>query len=139
MSETPERFSSIGRAVRSRIPVDAQGNFPVNRTLIAVLVFALALFNQALFWLLSVLLGGQGRPITAERFMLGSLALGAVLWVILVVAHVRVAGGCARKDALVIALTGGVLGFGLTPVSPGCALAAVALLAGWEARDIWRK
>jgi len=32
-------FSCSGCAIASRIPVDAQGNFPINRTLVAVLGF----------------------------------------------------------------------------------------------------
>lgn len=138
MSEAPERFSSIGAAVRSRIPVDAQGNFPINRTLIAVLAFALALFNQALFWLLAVLIQGQGRPVPAGRFLLGSISLGAVLWLILAVLQVRFTGGGRRGDWLVAGLTAGLLAVGIAGNSPGCALAATVLFTAWSARGLKR-
>ena len=135
MSEPRPRFSCTGSAIASRIPVDAQGNFPINRTLIAVLLFGLALFNQALFWLLAVLIQGQGRPVSAGRFLLASIGLGAALWLVLVVLQTRVTAGGRRNDWLMVALTGGLLGAGLVAVSPGCALAAVSLLTVWGARD----
>ena len=135
MSEPTPRFSCIGRAVASRIPVDAQGNFPINRTLIAVLAFALALFNQALFWLLAVLIRGQGRPVPADRFLFASIWLGAALWLILAFLQTRVTGGGRRTDWLMLGLTGGLLGAGVATVSPACALAAVGLLTAWGVRD----
>ena len=135
MSEPTPRFSCIGSAIARRIPVDAQGNFPINRTLIAVLAFGLALFNQALFWLLAVLIRGQGRPIPADRFLFASVGLGAALWLILVFLQTRVTGGGRRNDWLVLLLTGGLLGVGVGTVSPGCALMAVGLLTAWGARS----
>ncbi len=138
MSEQAERFSSIGAAVRSRIPVDAQGNFPINRTLIAVLAFALALFNQALFWLLAVLIQGQGRPVPAGRFLVASLGVGAALWIILVLLQVRFIGGGRRTDWLVTGLTGGLLAAGIAGTSPGCALAATGLFTAWASRGLKR-
>ncbi len=137
MSETPKRFSSIGAAVRSRIPVDAQGNFPINRTLIAVLAFALALFNQALFWLLAVLIQGQGRPVPAGRFLVASLGVGAALWLILVLLQVRFTDS-RRNDWLVTGLTGGLLAAGIAGTSPGCALAGTGLFTAWAARGLKR-
>jgi len=120
----------------SRIPVDAQGNFPINRTLIAVLGFGLALFNQALFWLLAVLIQGQGRPVPAGRFLFASIGLGAVLWLLLVVLQARATGGGRRNDWLVAGLTGALLVTGGVAASPGCALAGVILLTGWNIRDL---
>lgn len=136
MSEPNPRFSCIGSAVMSRIPVDAQGNFPINRTLIAVLGFGLALFNQALFWLLAVLIQGQGRPVPAGRFLLASIGLGAALWVLLALLQARVTGGSRRNDWLVAGLTGALLVEGVGATSPGCALAAVGLLTAWNVRDL---
>jgi hypothetical protein len=134
MSEMPQRFPSIGAAVRDRIQVDAQGNFPITRTLIAVLAFAVVLFNQGLFWLLAVLLHGQGRPIAAGRFLVASLGVGVALWAILVVLHFRFTGGARRNDNLVMILTGGLLIAGVTAASPGCALAATVAFTAWAAR-----
>ena len=139
MSKPDVRFSSIGSAIASRIPVDAQGNFPINRTLIAVLVFALALFHQALFWLLAVLVQGRGRPIPAGRFLLGSLGLGALLWLMLIILQMRVTRGGSRNDWLVAGLTGGLLATGVVTTSPGCVLAASGLLTAWGARGLLRK
>lgn len=139
MSEAPERVSSIGVAVRSRIPVDAQGNFPINRTLIAVLGFALAFFNQALFWLLAVLLAGQGRDIVAGRFLVASLVLGAALWFVLTVVQWRATGGGRATDWMVVALTGLLGAAGVASESPGCLIASVLLLTAWGSRGLIRK
>ena len=84
----------------------------------AVLIFGVALLNQALFWLLAVLLQGQERLVAAGRFWWASLGLGAVLWLILVIAHVRVTGGGSRKDLLVVMLTGVLIAAGLVAGSP---------------------
>lgn len=138
MSEVSKYFKSTGAAIRSRIPVDAQGNFPINRTLIAVLAFGLALFNQALFWLLAVLIEGQGRPVPAGRFLLASVILGALLWLILAVAQVRFTGPGKPMDWMVLASTGALLGAGMVMMSPGCALAATGLLTAWSARGLKR-
>jgi hypothetical protein len=134
MSERPDSFLSIGQAVRSRIPVDAQGNFPINRTLIAVLAFGVAVFNQGLFWLLAVLMAGRGQTVGAGRFVLASLGLGAVLWLVLVAVQARVTGGGSRRDWLVVCLTAVLLSFGWVATSPGCVVAAVGGLTLWSAR-----
>jgi hypothetical protein len=134
MSDPGKRFTGIGSAVASGIPVDAQGNFPVNRVLIAVLVFGFALFNQALCWLLAVLLHGRDQTVVADRFQWASLGLGGALWLLLVVVHVRVTGG-GRKDLPVIMLTGVLTAAGWVAVSPGCVLGAVLMLTAWSARD----
>lgn len=132
MSEPRGQFSSIGAAIASRIPVDAQGNFPVNRTLVAVLAFGLAFFNEALFWLLAHV----GREAVAGRFLLGSIGLGVVLWLTLVVVQVRVTGGANRAGWLVTVLTGGLVVTGVLMTTPACVLAGVGLLTAWSARGI---
>jgi hypothetical protein len=134
MSESRTRFTGIGNAVANRIPVDAQGNFPINRVLIAVLTFGVAFFNQGLFWLLAVLLQSQERLALAGRFLWASLGLGAALWAILLVVHLSVTGGGSRKDLLVVMLTGVVVAAGLVTASPGCVLGGVGLLTVWCAR-----
>ena len=134
MSESRPSFASIGSAAASHIRMDAQGNFPITRVLIAVLIFGVALLNQALFWLLAVLLQGQERLVAAGRFWWASLGLGAVLWLILVIAHVRVTGGGSRKDLLVVMLTGVLIAAGLVAGSPGCVLGGAGLLTLWCAR-----
>jgi len=129
-------FSCTACAVASRIPVNADGNFTINRMLITVLAFGLAIFNQALFWLLAVLLVGRDKPVVAERFVVGSLALGGVLWLILVIAQWRATGGGRLADWAVVVLTGLVGAAGVVAHSPGCMLAAVGLLTIWGVRGV---
>ena len=132
-------FSCTGCAIASRIPVDAQGNFPINRTLIAVLAGALIIFNQGLFWLLAVLLAGQGREVVAGRFLNPSLAVGGAMWLLLVIAQWRSTGGGRWTDWLVVQLTAVLLAFGVVTHSPGCVLASVVVLVAWAARGLRHK
>lgn len=139
MSESISPAESLGEAVARRISVDKQGNFPITGTLIAVLGYGLGVFNQALFWLLALILGGQGRAVPSGRFMQASLALGALLWLVLVVMQVRVTAGGRRVDLLAIMLTGCLVAAGQVTMSPGCVLAGVGLLVIWNLRGLRRK
>ncbi len=132
-------FSCTGCAIASRIPVSADGNFPINRTLIGVLALGLVFFNQALFWLLAVLLKGQGKTVVSERFLIGSLAVGGALWLVLAIAQWRATGGGRATDWLVIGVTGALGAAGVVAVSPGCMLAAVTLLAAWGVRGLGKR
>ncbi|TSJ78391.1 hypothetical protein [Rariglobus hedericola] len=116
--------------------MDAQGNFPITRTLIALLAFAVALFNQALFWLLAVLIHGQGRPVPAGRFLVASLGLGVALWLILLVLQFRFTGAGRRNDSLIMFFTGTLLIAGLIVTSPGFALAATVAFTAWATRGL---
>jgi hypothetical protein len=132
-------FSCTGCFLASRIRIDEKGNFPITRTLLAVLAGGLLFFNQALFWLLSVLLAGQGRTIVSKRFLVASLALGVALWLVLAVTQSRATGGGCRMDRLVVALTGGLAALGVWLASPGCVLGAVFLLGAWGSRGVKRR
>lgn len=132
-------FSCTACAIAARIPVDAEGNYPITRTLVAVLVAAVLFFNQVLFWLLTLSLFRQNRMIAAERFVFVSLALGGALWLVLVVAQWRATGGGNWTDRLVIALTGLLGAAGVFIGSPGSMVAAVGLLAVWGLRGLFRK
>lgn len=132
-------FSCIGCALASRVPVDEQGNFPINRTLIAVLLGGLVIFNQGLFWLLAWLLAGQGRQVVSDRFVVASLAVGGAMWFLLVVTQWRATGGGRWTDWLVVQLTAVLLAFGVVMQSPGCVLAAVITVVAWGARGLRHK
>ena len=121
--------------MRARIPVDAQGNFPINATLIATLATGVLFFNQLLFWLLAWILAGRGRDVTAHRCLLGSLVIGLVVWLILAWAQKWATGGGRLADWLIIALTGVLVGLGAAMETPACQAAGVALLIGWSARS----
>jgi hypothetical protein len=129
-------FSCTGCALAHRVPVDAQGNFPINRTLIAVLGVGLVVFNQMLFWLLAVLLAGRNREVPATRFLVASLAVGVAMWLLLVVAQWKATGGGRWTDWLVVVFTGALAGAGVTLASPGCLAASVLLLIAWGLRGL---
>lgn len=132
-------FSCTGCFIRSRIPVDSSGNFPINRTLIALLAGGLAFFNQALFWLLAILLSGQGREAVAGRFVVASLALGCALWQLLAILQWRTTGGGRWTDKLAVMFTGLICAAGVIIASPGCVVGAVFLLAAWGIRGLRKK
>jgi hypothetical protein len=132
-------FSCSGCFLASRILINESGNFPITRTLIAVLAGGLVFFNQGLFWLLAWLLEGQGRTLVAGRFLVASLALGAVLWLLLVAVQERATGGGRWTDRLIIVFTGMLVAAAVITKSPGCMLAAVVVLVGWGLRGLRRK
>lgn len=132
-------FSCTGCFLASRILIDESGNFPITRTLIAVLAGGLAFFNQGLFWLLAWLVSEQERAVVAGRFLVASLSLGGVLWLILVLLQWRATGGGRWTDRLVVTATGVLGGIGFMAQSPGCMIAAVVVLAGWGLRGLKRK
>jgi hypothetical protein len=111
-------YCCAGCALVARIPVDADGNFPVNTALIGALATGFVLFNQALFWGLSLLLAGEGRPDTARVFAWLSVAAGAVGWGMLLVQQVR-SRGVRATELLVGALTGGLVICGFVSAGDG--------------------
>ncbi|MFA6960177.1 MAG: hypothetical protein WC205_05445 [Opitutaceae bacterium] len=132
-------YSCTGCAVAGSVPVDAQGNFPVNGPLIAVLVGGVAFFNQVIIWPLSVMLLRQGKDSTAGHLVTASLAIGLVLWLALVVVQWRVTGGGRRADWLVVVFTALLAVCGLILHSPGCMVEGTALLMVWGARGLLYK
>lgn len=129
-------FSCSGCLVAGRLKVDAQGDFPVTPTLLALLAGGLVFFNQGLFWLLSALVRGRGRDATAGYFLTGSLALGVALWVVLVLIQWHATGGGRLADRAVAAFTGLLCLAGAIAGSGACAFAAVMLLAAWGLRGL---
>lgn len=127
-------FVTSACAIKSRIPVDAEGNFPINRPLIAVLTVSMLIFNQALFWLLAVLMDGRGKVVGGKRFLVASVALGAALWLLLAVFQWRSTGGGSVADKVVLALTAALVALGVIGTSPACSLGGVALLVAWGLR-----
>lgn len=129
-------FSCTACAIADRIPVDAEGNYPITRALVAVLVAAVVFFNQALFWFLTFSLTRQNRMIAAERFVFTSLALGGALWLVSAIAQWRATGGGRWTDRLVVVLTGLLSAAGVIVGSPGCLVGSVLLLTAWGLRGL---
>ena len=133
-------FCCTGCAMLARVPVDAQGQFPVNAQLVSALVVGFLYFNQVLFWLLSVLLArDDAQVLLANRF--AWLAAGAALVVWLSVMLVQLREKSARAGDVAFALA--VLaahGFACRSLPPSSATMAVAnaVLLLWSARGVLR-
>ena len=133
-----EYFCCSGCAIASRVPVAADGRFPANPTLLTALGVGFVFFNQLMFWLMSVLLVREGRLPVAGRFEAASLAAGALVWLVLVLAQWRL-GARRSVDILVAVLTAGLLASGFATGSLPCAGAANAALVAWSARGFLKK
>lgn len=140
---TPGRpvYCCSGCALAARVPVDANGQFPVNGALVTALSTGFVFFNQALFWLLAILLArqaGADATLNAGRFTLASLGIAVVVWLALAVFQLR-AGARRLVDGLFLAITLAGVGVALAGGRPGIAVLANGLLAAWALRGLTRK
>lgn len=135
-------FCCTGCAIAAQIPVDAQGQFPVNKALVGALALAFVYFNQALFTLLNGLLLHQQKGDIAARFGWLAVASAAVVWLTAVTLQLRSPGlerripdyGLWVATALIPALLWWKSG---PPLS--CMLLTNLLLLGWGARGLLRR
>ena len=130
-------FCCTGCAMLSRIPVDAEGQFPVNAHLVAALITGFILFNQLLFWLIAELLVREGRMAVAVRLFWLSGGAAAALWVSLLLLQRRVkALRGAEAVAMALGLAGLAWAFWRQPPRP-LGLAGVSLvLTAWTFRGL---
>jgi hypothetical protein len=138
---TPGRpvYCCSGCALAARVPVDAQGQFPVNGALVAALGVGFVFFNQVLFWLLAVLLARtEDGAVNAGRFTWASLAVGALVWAALSVSQWR-AGARRVLDLAMPAAAAILFGFAVVSFAPLCAILGNAVLATWALRGLFRK
>lgn len=138
---TPGRpvYCCSGCALAARVPVDAQGQFPVNAALVTALGVGFVFFNQALFWLLAVLLErSEGGAINAGRFAWASLGVGVGVWLALRFFQFQ-AGARTWADWAVSLLALVLIALGLSRHEPWCAVAGNALFAAWAMRGLARK
>lgn len=135
-----EYFCCTGCAMLSRVPVDAQGQFPVNAHLVAALTTGFLFFNQLLCWLVGVLLVREGRMAVALRFFW--LADAAALAVWLALAFLLWKQRTARAaDCVLMVAAAAVFVFAhrqLPPVLQDMAVVNLVLL-GWNFRGVLRK
>lgn len=134
-------YCCSGCALAARVPVDANGQFPVNTALIAALTTGFVFFNQILFWLLAILLERRADATAftnAGRFAFASLVVGIVVWAALAVFQAR-AGARHVLDLFALALALGGIGAALAKADPAIAAAANGLLAAWALRGLARK
>ena len=134
-------YCCSGCALAARVPVDGQGHFPVNAALVSALGAGFVFFNQALFWMLALLLARQpdaASATNAGRFTLASLAAGAAVWV--AVAFFQARAGASRViDRVALGASGFGLGWAVAGARAEIALLCNALLAVWALRGLARK
>jgi hypothetical protein len=132
-------FCCSGCALAARVPVDANGHFPVNAALVSALGAGFGFFNQGLFALLAVLLAREvDGAVNAGRFAWASLLTGVVLAVALAFIQARV-GARRWVDWSVLAACAALVALGLATKSPSCALAGNFGLIAWSVRGVGRK
>ena len=134
-------YCCSGCALAARVPVDAQGQFPVNAALVSALGVGFVFFNQALFWMLALLLARQSDEASATnagRLILASLGAGAVVWLALMFFQAR-AGALRAVDRVWLAASGVGLGWAAANGRAEIALLCNTLLAAWALRGLARK
>jgi hypothetical protein len=131
-------YCCSGCALAARVPVDAQGQFPVNGALVTALGVGFVAFNQLLFWLLAVLLVREGQIETAGKLTLASLGAGVAVWGAVV--WLQIAVGARRGlDLLVMAVAVAALGLAFYSSEPCVALAGNLGLIAWSLRGVRRR
>lgn len=130
-------YCSIGCALRGKVPVDAEGNFPVNGNLWAAVGIGFVFFNQLLLWGTVVWLNHQGKTGLVTRFKWLSVGLAFLVWFAVVVWQ-RVERVNRGKDFVFAVLTFSLLlkaAFG----SPGLSLLAAAngVFLFWNFRGVF--
>ena len=132
-------YCCSGCALAARVPVDAQGQFPVNAALGAALTLAFVGFNQVLFWLLSTLLAREADSwVNAVRFGWASLCTAGLFWVVVAATQWRL-GARSGADTAILFLSGSGMITGLLTTSPAYAALANLVLAAWSLRGLRRK
>lgn len=131
-------YCCSGCALAARVPVDAQGQFPVNAALLGALGLGFAFFNQALFWLLAVLVARDPEgAANATRLGWASFGVGWGAWMGLAWSQFQ-AGARRPADVIVGALTLGLWAWAALRASLPLAVLANALFAAWALRGLRR-
>jgi hypothetical protein len=130
-------FCNLGCAVRARVPVDAQGNFPVNRHLVAALIVGFLFLNQAMLAGVSVMLAERGRAEVSLKTAWVSFGVGLLVWAATLIALRREKVG-RGKDFVFAGATLAILLAAIWKTEPrvGLALAADVVLLIWNFRGL---
>ena len=135
--EARETYCNLGCALRARVRVDADGNFPVNQHLVAALVTGFLFFNQALTAGAALMLVARGRTENSHQLAWVSFAFGVFVWLATLVLQQRekVARG---KDYAFGGATLAILLAAIWRNEPrvGLALAATGVLLIWNLRGL---
>lgn len=136
-SESRPVFCCTGCAFAHRLAAKPGAAGTLTPLQTAAWVTGFAIFNQAVFWVLAVLLREEGRASLSRAAGYASIGLGGLLWLVLVAA-LATGRRWSRMDLLVWGLTlAGVL-LGLFTYSISCAMEATLGLLAWTLRGFLR-
>ena len=126
-----EYFCCTGCATLARVPVDAQGEFPVNGHLVSALVVGFLYFNQLLFWSLAALLARDDSQLAlAARFHWLMAGAALVVWLALMIIPLR-EKTARTPDFLMAAAALAAHGFALLSSRPPSGLWLAVANAAW--------
>ena len=139
---SPGPFCSAGCGIAGRIPVDKDGQYPVNAALLSGLAIGLLYFNEILFALLARTATAvqPARSVTSEHFLWFSAGLGGLVWLGVVVVNLRL--NLLRKpDIAVIVPILAAIGVACRhfPPAPIEIIGGNAILLAWSTRGLIKK
>lgn len=132
-------FCSLGCVVRAKVPVDKEGNFPVNRTLGVALAVGFLMFNQLLCWSLVAMAERRDRLSLAHDFERAELITAIFLFVAIVTLQLLYRTQRA-KEWLLTAVCLALLAKGIStvPLSGPLLAAANGVILIWSGRGIFQ-
>lgn len=140
VEEGRDYFCCTGCAMLSRVPVDEQGQFPVNAHLVSALVTGFLFFNQLLFWLVAVLLVRDSKMESAVRFFWLSGGAALAVWVALTFLFWKERTARAVDYVfMTLGLVAVVVAFRRQPPWPLEMVVANVILILWSFRGLLRK
>lgn len=133
-------YCSCGCAALAWIPVDADGNFPINAHLLRLILVGGLFFNQLLVWSVSAWLIHSERLVLAHRMAVADIVLAFAVW--LSVLWVQIGESVLRrKDVALDFVTLAILA--ATVLRGGSMLPTLAavnlVLLAWNFRAIFRR
>ncbi len=134
-------YCCVGCALLQRIPVDPNGNFPVTRELIVLIVGGVLVFNQLLIWGGAIWQFEHGQIASGTRLAWVHFVAALVVWLWQASVCAWQRAAAPRKVWLFGAITLGILISGLkTSPPPGAVLvAANAIFIFWNFRGAMRR
>lgn len=133
-------YCSCGCAALARIPVDKDGNFPINAHLVRLILVGGLFFNQLLVCSVSAWMIHKERLELAHRMSVAGLVLAVAVWFSVLVVQIG-EGVLRRKDVALDFLTLAI--FVAIVLRGGSILPALAVLNGilllWNFRTIFRR
>lgn len=132
-------FCCLGCVLRAAVPVDADGNFPVNRPLAIALGIGFVAFNQFLCWAMSAVAVGKGRSSLAQGFLRAEFTFALFVLTSIVVLQLATRTQRGREWILSGVALALVARACVQPTLAGAWLGlATVLICCWSIRGIFR-